>query len=127
MRKLSLEEIETVEENGTEIAKIEINGLTESGTNNYKILVRRCRFEPDPKHKNESASDGYSLCYMIALLNIVAIDGVNAEFMEQVRFFTQCTESELFIHVGNYMGTVYMMNTLSDRYYLKNFDSSIKD
>lgn len=127
MRKLSLEEIETVDENGTEIAKVEINGLNETDAIHYQILVRKCKFKPDSNHKNEPASDGYSSCYMIVLLNIVTIDGVNAEFMEQVRFFTQCTESEVFVHVGNYMGTVYMMNTLSDGYYLKNFDDSIKD
>lgn len=127
MRKLSLEEIETIEEDGTNIAKIEINGLNESGTNHYQILVRKCKFKPDSNHKREAASNKHSLCYEIALLNVGEVDGVNVEFLEEVRFFTQCTESEIFIHVGNYMGTVYMKNTFVDRYYLKDFDSSIED
>lgn len=127
MRKLSIEEIETIKENGTNIAKIEINGLNESGTNHYQILVSKCKFKPDSNHKKESSLNGYSICYEIALLNICEVDGVNVEYLEEVRFFTQCTESEVFVHVGNYMGTVYMMNTFTDGYYLKNFDSSIKD
>ena len=119
MRKLTAEEIET-EEKGALITKIEIESTTGQDPIYYQILVTRCKFKPDANHKNEAASDGYSLGYEILLYN------VTENRYEEIRFFTQCTESEVFIHVGNYMGTVYMRNTFIDRYYLKGFDSTIE-
>lgn len=112
MRKLTNEEIATVEER-TVITKIEIDGFTDV-RKPYQILVKRCKFTPDSAHKDESSLfTGHSLCYKITLISVET----NVE--EDVRFFTQCTESEMFIHVGNYMGTVYMMNTFADEYYLR--------
>lgn len=83
MRKLTNAEIVTVEsESGHKLAKIEIDGLNEHGVINYQILVKKCKFKPDVNHKNEAASDGYSMCYMVALYyatgNVV-----------ETRFFTQ--------------------------------------
>lgn len=121
MRKLTAEEIDTIKEKGAPIAKIELEGTTGNDPVFYQILVIRCEFMPDANHKNEAASDGYSSCYEILLYNVTEKTHQNA------RFFTQCTESDVFIHVGNYMGTVYMMNTLGDRYYLQDFDSTIEN
>lgn len=122
MRKLTDKEIASVEE-GSLITKIELEGSSGHDPIYYQILVIRCKFKPDANHKHESASDGYSSCYEITLLKN---EGCEYGFQD-TRYFTQCTESELFIHVGNYMGTVYMMNTLSDRFYLMDFDSSIEN
>jgi hypothetical protein len=121
MRRLSNEEIITVEsETGYQLAKIEVDGLNECGVVNYQILVKKCNFKPDANHKNETASDGHSICYMIALYTTTGT-------VVETRFFTQCTEAEVFIHVGNYMGTVRMFNTLADRYYLSGFNGLIDD
>lgn len=109
MRKLSTEE-------RVVIAKIELDGFT-NVKKPYQILVKRCKFIPDSTNKDEAGLSGYSFCYKIALIN------VETSIEEDVRFFTQCTESDIFVHVGNYMGTVYMANTFADEYYLNGFNS----
>jgi hypothetical protein len=119
MRKLSWKEIATVEKNGAPIAKIEIEGTTGCVPVFYQILVIRCKFKPDGSHKDEAASNGYSSGYIIGLFN------VTENSLQDTKFFTQCTESEVFVHVGNYMATTYMLNNLIDGHYLNGFDTMI--
>lgn len=109
MRKLTNAEINTVIFGSEhQIAKVEVDGigLDEHSIVHHQILVKKCEFKPDVDHKNEAASDGYSLCYKIELYTDCKI--------AEIKYFTQCFESDIFIRVGNYIGTVYMMNTLAD-------------
>lgn len=113
MRFLSDEEIGTITI-GNVVSESTFNGLDEKGIKPLKILVERVNFKLDEKH-SESSIDGEWSGYKISLL-------INNEVQETIdeRYFTDCTESEVFLMVGNYMGTAFMRNVMDDFYYLNN-------
>lgn len=113
MRFLSDEEIGTITI-GNVVSESMFNGLDEKGIKPLKILVERVNFKLDEEHSSSSVDEEWA-GYKVSLLT-------NNEVQETIdeRYFTDCTESEVFLMVGNYMGTAFMRNVMDDFYYLNN-------
>ena len=109
MRKLTNYEIETVEFNKM-ITSMNVEGIGEGKTKyQFTIELQRISFDCDKKYLGICNDiNGKQMGYAITLKK-------ENETIEGV-FITECFESEVFTVLGAYAGSVYMYNTLSDKY-----------
>ena len=113
MRCLTETEIETIGNIYTPIAKIKLDGIRCVDDNGrlirnlpFELWIRNCSFHPDPIHIAEAGSDGLSMARVVILYD------VESNSVKAAKYYTQCTERELFMKVGEHMGNVYMGNYL---------------
>ena len=108
MRKLTAFEIETVEFK-TQLTSMNVEGIGERAKYQFTIELQRISFDCDRNYLGKcNELNGKQTGYAITLKK-------ENEIVESV-FITECFESEAFTVLGAYAGSVYMYNTLSDKY-----------
>lgn len=109
MRKLTAKEIESIEP-GRILTSMNIEGRGEGNTKyQFTLEFKRVSFRCDREFIGICNDfDGYQSGYGFVLKkNDITVESI---------YITECFESEAFIVLGAYAGSVYIHNTLSDIY-----------
>ena len=108
MRKLTTFEIKSMEFK-TQLTSMNVEGIGEGEKYKFTIELQRISFDCDKNYLGKcNELNGKQTGYAITLKK-------ENETVEAV-FITECFESEAFTALGAYAGSVYMYNTLSDKY-----------
>ena len=108
MRKLTGFEIDTIHFKNL-LTSMNVEGIREETKHQFTIELIRISFDCDKKFLGIcNGSDGKQTGYAIVLKK----SDVSIEMV----CITECFESEAFVMLGAYAGSVYMRNTLSDNY-----------